>query len=453
MRPNFFLRLALLLIGFISIGPTSFAVESHASDIEFGGRVFTNHYYRIHPANERWMQNSLSTWIDLGASQLIPVSDSHSIYFQSTSLGTVFLKSLEVPGKATGRLTIREAYLGFQSESIEAKVGQLVIPWGKSDGVNPTDYFTSKNFNFLNPDEEVRRIGAFSALLNVTPKQGNSPITFTFVVQGRNPETRLLIPESAVPSQVQFIRNPEFGPIIAADSIQFGFKMAVLKSSYDFSISAFRGFASMPQFEFDGAKVFSRFSRQTSLGVDASFTYRSSIIRFESAFHVPDDGHSEHSLRGLVQPWRVDSVLGVERPLFGDWRGQIQMLHRYHFNYLNPNSITHLNPIIQSIQQSVGQANALILNFQDQQFFGATFRVSYMPDNPLVTGDLFLVGYLFGQDFANRGDYLLRPQINYLPIENWKFTLGAEIYGGDRDKTLGAMRDFSSVFLEGKWNF
>ena len=54
---------------------------------------------------------------------------------------------------------LREAWISYAKNGWEAKLGQQIIPWGKSDIINPTDFLTAKNYTFFNPDQEVRRLG------------------------------------------------------------------------------------------------------------------------------------------------------------------------------------------------------------------------------------------------------------------------------------------------------
>lgn len=465
--------LGVLSLLFLYTSTTTLADEPNPSTSNewlhswaLGGKLFSGHFYRVKkPLNPqpRWMQNSWSAWLEVShpnilGSSLFENKDTESLSFHSTLLTSLFLNSLNQPGKVSTQFYFHELYTNFQSDAWDIKAGELVIPWGKSDGVNPTDYFTSKNYSFLAPSEEVRRMGALSTLVQFTPDHGASPLQLSLVVQGRNPKTELLVPDSIVPTGITFIKNPTYGPIFSTETLQAGFKAALLKSSYDLSLSMFRGAASMPHYEFDGTKIYSTFSKQTSVGFDASFTHEANIVRIESALHAPDDGAKNNPNRGLTQPKRIETVLGVERPLWGDWRGQIQLLHRYHFYYLSPDQIKDINPMTEAILKNVARANATLLNFQNQQFVGATFRLSFLPEQPTWSGDLFLVGYFWRQKTASsnsseQGDYLLKPQVTYQPKDSLKLTLGMDLYGGDKNKTLGAMRDFSSVYFESKFMF
>jgi len=115
--------------------------------------------------------------------------------------------------------------------------------------------------------------------------------------------------------------------------------------------------------------------------------------------------------------------------------------------YRNP-TIATPNPTLNQLLLGVANANALILNYQRQGNPGATFRLAYANEQSDFSADVFLIGY-----FSQGQDYLLRPQLGYTPVTNLKFTLGADLYGGDQSRPLGALRDRTHAFFEGKYVF
>jgi hypothetical protein len=59
-----------------------------------------------------------------------------------------------------------------------------------------------------------------------------------------------------------------------------------------------------------------------------------------------------------------------------------------------------------------------------------------------------MVGY-----FAGGESFLLRPQIGYTPVTNLKLVTGADLYGGNPNRPLGALKDRSHAFFEAKYVF
>jgi len=408
------------------------------------GRVYTDHYLFTRGPNEGTLeQSSLSAWLDF---------DTHSengLGLRAVGQLDSFYRSILNPSEASFKASLREGYVSFLGTGTEIRIGQQIIPWGKSDGVNPTDYFTAKDYTLLNPDDEVRRLGALAANLSFTPKQGTSPVTFQLVVQANYPQAKLLIPAQSIPQGIAFQRYPDSPVPFQRNSFEIGGKIAFQKSDFDFSLSAFSGYSHFPQYLVDPNTLAVRpFNpAETAVGGDASFTLDAYIIRLESALHMPENGRDTDPLAGLVQPWHWDSVVGVERPIGDDFRAQIQFLYRWHPYFRSPN-ISTPNPVLNQLLVGVANANAILLNYQRQGNPGATFRFGYANEKSDFSADAFLIGY-----FSQGQDYLFRPQVGYTPLTNLKFTLGADLYGGDPGRPLGALRDRTHVFIEGKYVF
>jgi hypothetical protein len=422
-------------------------VHAEESSYSFSGRVYSDQYFPTNPSttySSGIFQSSISAWLDFQAKL------SKSTSFHTVGQLDAFLRSMAEPNESSFGGKLREAYLSFQNDSLELRAGQQIIPWGKSDGVNPTDYFTAKDYTLLNPDEEVKRTGAPSILLSFTPKNGTSPFNFTGVFQAYYPQTKLLIPDQAIPSGVQFQKYPFAPTPFQTETVEFGAKLSYLKNDFDFSFSAFRGMNHFAQYVYEIAsnQIVPKNIQQTVFGGDVSFTFGDYVFRAETGYFIPDQGRENTDLYGLVQPTHLDSVAGIEHTFFDDFHAQVQVLYRYHVGYLNPSLYTTANPILTQIQQSVARSNGLLLNFQRQDNLGGTFRIGYANETSDWTADVFLFGY-----FAEGQDYLLRPQISYKLIEGLKFTAGGDFYGGDETRPLGALQKNSSVFVEGRYVF
>jgi hypothetical protein len=138
----------------------------------------------------------------------------------------------------------------------------------------------------------------------------------------------------------------------------------------------------------------------------------------------------------------------MERVFFENWRVTGQFLLRHHLYYKDPMSYTDGNPVSSAIQQQIGIYNALILNYPDQTNPGVTLRVAYASETSNWSGEAFLIGYL-----ESDSHYLFRTNIGYKIIEDLKVMVGADIYGGNPNKTFGALKDRSAFFFEGKYFF
>ncbi|MGK5082933.1 hypothetical protein WDW37_06480 [Bdellovibrionota bacterium FG-1] len=335
-------------------------------------------------------------------------------------------------------LGLREGYVGYAKNGWEFRLGRQLIPWGKSDAFNPTDYLSAKNYALFNPDDEVRRIGSTSLWLNWTPTQGASPLSVTVVATPAFPQSHLLIPSSAIPAGVTLVPPPQTPPTTFGNT-ETAIKLAYTGNAWDASLSAFRGYNHMPEFaifDISGSPLqpvitlVQTFHPIRAAGGDASFTFGKWIGRAETAYFWTqnDDG-----TQPLIQPSHWDSVIGAERPLGDDFRFQVQAIYRYHPAFQEPTALA--------------KANALLLGYQEKSRPAATFRLAYSNEANGWDIELFLMANFSG------GDYLARPKVTYAWTDAVKSTAGVEYYGGPDDRPLGALKSYNSVFIEGKYVF
>jgi hypothetical protein len=232
--------------------------------------------------------------------------------------------------------------------------------------------------------------------------------------------------------------------------MEYGAKLSYQKSDFDVSLSAFQGTSATPEFVFTRAtsSIDSTNFRESAYGGDASFTSGDYIVRIESAIHFPENGSNTDPLFGFVEPNHWDSVIGVEKPIFTDFRIQAQFLYRWHLDYQDSVVVATGSPVLNQIMSGVAHANATLLNYQRQGNPGSSFRISYSKDSSKWTADIFIVGY-----FAGGSDYLVRPQVGFTPIDNLKLLAGLDLYGGDPTTTLGSLHSQSDGFFEAKYIF
>lgn len=427
--------------------------SSPLSALALTGRVFTDVYA---PAKDldtsSYRQASASVWLqgdpqlgEHGSARFILTGDAIENDTPSALGGS----------SRQFRLGLREGYFGYAKNGWEFRFGKQILPWGKSDAINPTDLLGAKDYTFFNPDEEVRRLGPLALWLNWTPAQGNSPFNFTLIAIPVFAQSRLLVPSTAVPSGFTLSGTPQ-APAQTLGNTETAFKAGYAASSWDVSAFVFRGFNHIPEFAITGTTVSPTtglptaftvgqvFHRYRAAGGDTSFTSGNWIFRGETAYvwTENDDGANP-----LVQPSHWDSVAGVERPIGDDFRVQAQFVYRYFPSYGAPSTASASDPITAAARQGIARANALLLTYQDKSRPGATFRFSYSNESSGIDAELFVLGNFVG------GDYLIRPKASYAWTQALRTTLGIDWYGGPADRPLGSMKAFNSVFAEGKYSF
>jgi hypothetical protein len=448
------------LVAFLaaSCSASAFAADSNNAVLQglpITGRVFSDVYAPIKDVDTAgYRQVSTSLWLqgdtrmgEYGFARFILSGDALEA---ANVIGT--------PGATNTwqlRTQLREGYAGYARNGWQIRFGRQILPWGKADAINPTDFLSAKDFTFFNPDDEVRRIGSTSFVVDWTPSAGNSPVTFTAVITPVFAQSRLLIPPSAVPAGIVFNSSPA-SPTQTLGNTETAFKAAYNGGSWDASLLAFRGFNHFPEFTIGAisigagtppavtANIGQSFNHIRALGGDGSFTAGKWIVRGETSYTWTqnDDGAN-----ALIQPTHWDSVVGAERPIGDDFRVQAQFVYRLIPDFNEPAQAGGANPIEASIRSQVAQANALLLAYQFKSRPGATFRLSYAHEASGVEAELFTVGNFVG------GDYLLRPKLGYAWTDALKTTVGVDYYGGPVNRPLGALQTYNSAFVEGKYVF
>ena len=347
---------------------------------------------------------------------------------------------------------LREGYLNYVNGGFDLRAGRVIVPWGKSDVVNPTDYLTAKNYTFFNPDSEVQRGGGAGLIAAWTP-ENLAAWSFTAVVNPYFAEGRFLIAPGVLPPgvSVESPTRPETGKV---DNFESAVKIAYSGESWDASLSGYKGWNHYPEFTEKSHALVAPgvvavdlkqiYRKQSAAGFDFSWNREKWTYRGESAFFWTENQNGQNM---LSTPMHHDTVVGAERPIGDDFRVQAQYIYRYFPNYRPLDEVTGPDPVSASVNQQIARANALLFQYQDRNNGSVTFRVSYMNESSGWDAEIFFMENIAGQDF------LVRPKISYAATDTLRYTLGADVYGGPDHRTLGAMNPYNSVFLEAKSTF
>lgn len=381
----------------------------------FSGRLFTNLYLK----SDRVQQAVGSAWL----------TDDLDFNDQLSQKLTV-----EVHGV---RVRVREASVAFSNPSWDVRVGRQIIPWGKTDGINPTDLLTAKDFTLFNQDEEVRRTGSNSIRAVLTPKEGISPFTFTAVYTPVAPRSKPLIPPGVLPAGAVIRQAPSFNRPFWGDA-EAAIKIAYSGEGWDASAMTFRGKLHTPEYELalitpTSVELAPVFRAIQALGGDFSLSTSSYVFRGETAYVLTENNTG--SIAGAL-PSYWQGVLGAERPwpLNSNFRVLTQVAWKYHPRY-TPSS----GPL--------ATADALLLGYSKRFQSTVLFRVGYdNDDQPWAAEFALAVG------LAER-DSLFRPKLTYRWTDAIKTSLGMDRYAGPPLSPFGAAKTYNSVFFEAKLLF
>jgi len=400
--------------------------SEHSGDSWLSGRVYFDAYAPARNPNDSDFRELVSSVWLTGKPRLAEASTAQF--------------TLQADSRESGvSLQVREAFAAFSREGLDVSVGRQILVWGKSDAVNPTDFFSAKSYTVFNPDEEVRRTG--TELLQGQWSPGSSGAwTLTGVYAPKPALSRLLIAAATIPTGLTFSQRSQVNSR-GLDDGELGFKAAYQGRGWDLEVLAFRGWNHLPDFVLEGSTLTQTHRRQSALGMNASASTGKYVFRAESAYVWTENPDGANP---LIQPTRWDSVVGVERSFGEEFRVQVQGVLRHHPSFQTPESVFGFpgDPRL-----PLARANALVQGYQFQTRVGATLRAAYTRASSGFEAELFILGNFMG------GDSLVRPRVSYPVTDSVRLTGGLDWYGGPTDRPLGVLQEFNSVFTEAKVSF
>ncbi len=404
------------------------------------GRMFA--YLRVPwhgVVNSPVQQASTSLWIEAR-----PTLGEH-VYAKVTASADVIASSRLLGERLQARF--REAYLGYVNSGWAFRVGEQIIPWGNADGINPTDFLTSRDYTLFATDTEVTRRGALSLFASWAPSGGDSPFEFTAVCVPAFRSSRILIPPEIVP--VGVIDDGLEHPEAALRNAEVAGRAAYRGRGWDVSLVGFTGWNHTPEYAFrsldtTGIHVGRVHRRQSAIGGDGSATLGTWVFRIETAYVWTENPSGTNPER---QPSHWDSVVGVERPFFDRLRIQAQFIMRYHPFFRGTDQIDLGDAIQTGVAKGIADVNALLLNYQNRSRPMASGRIAYATEDEKFETEI--VGVLNFQDSrGSRIDAVIRPVVAYRPTDSMKLSVGLEYYAGPGRAIFGALHSFSGAFAE-----
>ncbi len=329
-------------------------------------------------------------------------------------------------GATHGKL--REAYLNFTSGDMDWRVGKQIIAWGRADGINPTDVLTPRNYTLLTPENDDQRIGTTAAKMKYN--LGETALTGIWI-PGFTPS---VYPIPAIPGITFSDEIPKAG--------QGALKLDHSGGDMDWSLSWFNGFDLSPDMKIGGVgpggtALILQHRRIRVLGTDGATTAGRFGLRWEAAYTWTDNAANDPLVK---QPF-LFAVFGGDRTFSDNFNINLQYFARRVTHYQDPQAIA--DPFMRALALQEAILNNQVTRFQQ----GITLRISDKWLNETLEGEIAGVYSLTRKDFA------LKPKFVYAFNDQWKGTLGADIYRGASDTFYGRLWNNSSLFSELKYSF
>lgn len=314
-----------------------------------------------------------------------------------------------------------EAYVelnGTLSENIDLKLGKQRIAWGAADKINPTDN--------LNPDDFSDFFGFEEKIPNWAAKATYYLDDFNLVGVWVPFMEPVLLPRGGATT---FFGEDAYSletPGRQIENGMFAIKLSGFMFNSDFSFSYFRGWDDLPlEIGRDtNDKLIAGFSKLQAVGMDFATEYRSVGYWAEGAVFFPEEIKSKGDTILSNDPY-FPLVVGVDYT----FKSGIYLNAQYVHGFPTERGRSYLH-------------DYLVMRLE-KKFLNDELNISI--GGAVETPNLDEAGEKIGAGFF--------PEIEYSPVDNLTFALGAYILGGKSSTLLGAYKTSDEVYFRMRIDF
>lgn len=250
-----------------------------------GSNIYFNGFVEIE--NKTYFKEINSDHVDNGRNQTIFFLKSSATPADRAKLfSSVEIRYDEV-NHLRDRVWLDEAYIDYEGESFDLRIGKQVYGWGKADSINPTNNLNPVDYSdLLDTDEE--EIGMTSLrgryyLGSWTFEGAVIPVFEPSILPDYNSRWNLF-PNALLSLPVQ-TREPsnEFC------NIQYAGRVSSTFNGWDFSVSYYRGFEKFPSVFVKSDSVLLEYRRLQVIGGDFATSFDKLGVRGEAGYFITDD--------------------------------------------------------------------------------------------------------------------------------------------------------------------
>lgn len=325
---------------------------------------------------------------------------------------------------------LREAYIDFPVGPVDLKVGKQQIVWGKADGIFITDIVNPFDFrdNFLVYDFPDMRIGLNSVKATYYYQDTGLELVWipTFVPHQLAPPGEpwaFAFPETLI--------NPIIKPSVLPDNSlsnsEVGARLLTRLKGFDVTLNYLHVWDDVPALHKrigPGIKVTPQFYRLHVPGYSVANAFGSFVVRSEGALFLERFFDTINLTKdgGLAKKPYLIYMLGADYRISENWLLLGQFIQSIIFDYDEPILQDH-------VQNSV------------------TLRLSAeLLDNSL-TPTIFMF-YNFHDN-----DIWFWPKVTYKILDGLNGTIGAHIFGGDKQELFGQFNENDYAYFEVQYSF
>ncbi|MBC3873432.1 hypothetical protein [Undibacterium flavidum] len=356
-------------------------------------------------------------------------SNANVSYLGSKDDSADSAKSTSIPKRHS---YLRDAYLKWDIERAEWRIGTQVFSWGRADRINPTDNLSARDFTSPFVTDEEQKSGSVASSLSLDL---NADTRLQFVVQR--------VPDGSKQGQVPSARIEAGFPLaFTSRTYDYALRLDQSVSSIDWSVSYFDGVEKVRSLELLQQRgrllgVQRRYAALQSVGADAATTSGNWGLRGELAYLRFKPENAENA--GRLSHWY--GVFGVENNLahFSHIVSNATFGVQYFFRrFAQDPHFANLPDAWRTPLDKLQLANNQLHHWQD----GFTVRFAQRLMNDQL--DYEIVGMHNFRD----GDFVLRPRLNFRYSDSTKWVFGCDLFRGKDHSFFGSLKKNSLAFTE-----
>ncbi len=235
-------------------------------------------------------------------------------------------------------LDLREAYMSYEKEGWDLRMGRQIVVWGVADGLRVTDCVSPFDYTeFLARDYDDIRMPVNGIRLRysvdlLTFEALCIPVSDFFILPtDRNNPWAVSLPSATLPYSFDLESGK---PEKKFSNIEYGGRLCVNSSGIDFSLSALRTWNKLPAFmpvlspDLSSLLIKGVYHRLTILGAYFSIPLRNVVIRGEAGAYK-GEAQSVNPGDAVVRRNTLNALLGLDWYPGHEWNLSLQYCHKH----------------------------------------------------------------------------------------------------------------------------
>jgi hypothetical protein len=327
---------------------------------------------------------------------------------------------------------LREAYAGYTGDILDLRLGRQIITWGVGDLFFINDVFPKDWDSFFSgrPMEYLKLgVDGFRGQLSSTVVNAEF-LAIPFFTPDTLPSADrffLFDPAAGVPNRRE--EEPERG----YSNTELALRLYRRLAGFDASVYAYRGFWRTPAVRFDDPSsptTATRFFPKLSVyGASVQRGLLAGVVSLEAGYYDSREDPDGDDPTVPNSQWRF--LAGYQRQLWEDFTVGIQGYGEVMAGYdTYGETLPGGSPRQNRFRGVVSTRLSQLLDYQTWKL---SLFVAYGPTD---------------------GDYFLQPEISYKVTEDLRVSLGANVFGGERETTFfGQFERSDNVFATARYDF